>query len=389
MLQRNKFIIAFIFVLAATAVAIYVFTSEKQADSFGEWYGQNASESVWADSPDFVPHSTTPLQETIESEFLNIDRIFRSMQGPYEVKPMQLNGGKSELIWITGYDTKIVDENNAPLSDGLMCHNNLNIVDKAESPWRIKTHGTNIRLFTLTEGQTAIKLPEGFGVPLVSDVELEVVSQVLNHNDPNLNVKAKHVTNITYVRDEHLKTPLIPLYQQSVFVTKQTSGPVGVQGSNLMCNAYEIDSSGVEGNQPNNHDNSTDVPYNPYIDAQGRQYTGHWSIPKGEEVLGTVVTKMLNLEFDTHIHYIGAHLHPFATSLSLVDLTTGDTLHTIYASNHPDKVGLRNIESYSSAEGIPVYASHEYAAISSYNCNDDGEHTAMATLFMYLRDEPQ
>ena len=38
------------------------------------------------------------------------------------------------------------------------------------------------RLFTLSEGQTEVKLPDGFGIPLRSDEPLSVTAQVLNHN---------------------------------------------------------------------------------------------------------------------------------------------------------------------------------------------------------------
>lgn len=335
-----------------------------------------------------------PLDQVIgkSDEFssaeLEIKGIQRSMQGPYDLKPIHLNKARKELIWLTGYKTSMVDAEGNPVSDGYMCHNNLNIRNKLTSPWVIKTHGSNIRLFTLTEGQTELRLPPGFGIPIKSSQELEVVSQVLNHNEPNAELKVHQKTAIEYVVNWSAHSIIKPLYQQAVFITKQTDGPVGDFGSNLLCNAYEIDSTNLEGQQPNAADTAIQTPYNPYVDTYGRNYTGHWKINPGREVLVTDVTPMLNLPFDTHIHYMGAHLHPFGESLSLVDATTGDTLHTIHAKNHSDKIGLSEIETYSSVEGIPVYKSHDYHLVSSYNCTDSvGNHTAMATLFLFLHDK--
>ena len=326
-----------------------------------------------------------PITETVVSEWLNVKGIQRSMQGPYDLRPTYLNEGKEELIWLTGYRTTMLDSEGKPVSDGFMCHNNLNIQDKQASPWRVKTHGSNIRLFTLTEGQTEVQLPVGFALPLHSGTPLEVVSQVLNHNEPEANFAVQQHTEISYFPEDASPFHFKPLYQQSVFVTKQTDGPVGDFGSSLLCNAYEVD-SGAAGSAPNSPGHHA-VPYNPYQDEFGRHYTGHWEIGAGPEVLITDVTQMINLEFDTRIHYIGAHLHPFGESLTLLDATTGDTLHTIYAKNHSDRIGLQEIGHYSSAEGIPVFKGHTYHLISTYVGTESlDRHTAMATLFLFLHD---
>lgn len=375
--KSYKFIAFTLLVLTGTTAALLYFADIKQADSFNTWHAENPSQTA--------EFSAQPHVETVTSKPLVIDGISRSMQGPYEVKPVELANGVNELLWLTDYEASIFTTSGDPLPDGYMCHNNLNVVDKGKSPWKMKTHGTNIRLFTLTEGQTELHLPPGFGIPVMANTPLEVVSQVLNHNEPAVNLTSEHRTKITYIRDVEKKTEMVPLYQQSVFVTKQTDGPIGIQGSPLLCNAYDIDSIG-QGETPNHTDNSRQVPYNPYLDEQGRNYTGHWELPKGRESLITDVTRMLNLQFDTRIHYISAHLHPFAESMLLIDATTGDTLHTIYATNHADRIGLENIETFASVEGIPVFKNHKYAAICTYNCPEGEVHTAMATLFLYLRD---
>jgi hypothetical protein len=378
-IRKSYKFIGFTLVILVGSVMTMIYLSDlRQTRSFGAWQTENPRQTT-AFSDEVRVHS-------VVSQPLAIKGISRSMQGPYEVQPVNdLLNGSNELVWLTDYKASIYDDKGNPLPNGFMCHNNLNIVDKRESPWEIKTHGSNIRLFTLTEGQTELHLPNGFGIPIMASTKLEVVAQVLNHNDPNANITSEHRTEIGYVRDSEAKTDMIPLYLQSVFITKQTDGPIGMEGSALLCNAYDIDSIAA-GNNPNHGDNSRQLPYNPYLDAEGRNYTGHWELPKGRESLITDVTRMLNLNFDTRIHYISAHLHPFAESMMLIDATTGDTLHTIHSLNHPDRIGLATIETFASVEGIPVFKDHKYAAVSTYNCPEDKVHTAMATLFLYLRD---
>jgi hypothetical protein len=47
-------------------------------------------------------------------------------------------------------------------------------------------------------------------------------------------------------------------------------------------------------------------------------------------------------------------------------------------------VGLERVEYFSSEEGIPLYADHDYELVSIYQ-NDTGERQdAMATMFLYL-----
>ena len=122
------------------------------------------------------------------------------------------------------------------------------------------------------------------------------------------------------------------------------------------------------------------------VDPYGNQFTGHWVVPPGREQRRTLVTELLAIPFDTRIHYISAHLHPFAESLELKDLTTGDTLFRSTARGPEQAIGLTQVESYSSAEGIPVYHDHEYEMVSVYDNTSGTDQDAMATFFVYLYD---
>ena len=45
------------------------------------------------------------------------------------------------------------------------------------------------------------------------------------------------------------------------------------------------------------------------------------------------------------------------------------------------------MESYSSVEGIPIYADHEYEIVSVYDNPTDEPQDAMAVMFLYMLDK--
>jgi hypothetical protein len=100
----------------------------------------------------------------------------------------------------------------------------------------------------------------------------------------------------------------------------------------------------------------------------------------------TLVTEILALPFDTTIHTIAVHLHPFAESLTLHDLTTGKTVFRSETRPFFDRIGLARVESFSSIEGIPIFRDHEYELISVYD-NTSGEvQDSMAVMNLYMLD---
>lgn len=62
------------------------------------------------------------------SSVMKIDRIYGSMEGPQaRIRRLKLQTGPQELLWITGYQTKVVDADGGPISQEFMCHNNLDL----------------------------------------------------------------------------------------------------------------------------------------------------------------------------------------------------------------------------------------------------------------------
>ncbi|MBL4734894.1 MAG: hypothetical protein JKY18_06080, partial [Flavobacteriales bacterium] len=187
--------------------------SDSPQPGFVEWYN-NQGFTFENRGDNFAKVHT---HET-KSANLTIDTIFRSMQGPLNIKEVTFKEDAEELVWLVGYETSISDAlTRDRLPDAFMCHNNLNIQVKSKFPWMVRTQGTSTRLFTLTEGQTALQLPKGFGIPIPADQPMNMISQVLNHNDPDVDLQVTHDVQIHYLKQSELAAPLVPPYQQAVF----------------------------------------------------------------------------------------------------------------------------------------------------------------------------
>lgn len=370
------------FILTGVAMAT-LFSCEYAKPEFTEWYStQNIKPTTTQTEPHRIDFYSTDLL---------IDTIYRSMQGPYEIKPVSIDPKSNELVWITGYESRVLHaESSVDLGPAFMCHNNLDYAKAKELPWLLKTSGANHRIFTLSQGQNKIEFPKGFGIPIPANQQLQMVSQVLNHHRPELYINTQHLSSLSYLKEGESPEKMKALYQQAVFVTKQLSGAEGNYGTSLSCLPYhQHDSANKEANVQHDCsiDYADDADYNPYEDTYGRKYTGHWVIPFGPDTQRTNVTKMMDLDQDRRIHLISVHLHPFAEALELWDITEN---HLIYAAEFTKDslhFGFHEIDYYSDSEGIQVYANHQYELVSAYNCTDSlNEHTAMAVMYLYLEE---
>ncbi|MGH9442512.1 MAG: peptidylprolyl isomerase [Thermoanaerobaculia bacterium] len=312
------------------------------------------------------------------SEYYDIDKIYRSMTGPQSTRHVSLEKGPPELLWIVGYSADVVGDADDPTGlDQFMCHSNLDL-DPGEHLRRLQiSHDVNPRLFTLSQGQMDIEFPTGFGVPILSDEKLSLTTQVLNLNYANCGLNVRHRTRIRYVRERDLPFPMQPLFEDAVYGLKVLSGTDG---------RFGVDPAAHEG-----HDMASCLPGQnaasyEYHDAYNRTFTGHWVVKPGREVNRTSVDAMLRLSQDTTIHYIAVHLHPFAESLELFDKTANKTVWKSKAQNPTDRIGLTRVDTFSSAEGVPIYHDHHYELISTYNNTSKEDQDSMAVMFLYLKD---
>ena len=163
------------------------------------------------------------LSETLTRELLSdpylVDQKYRSMKGPYSQQEFQLGeGDEPELLWITGYRAVMVDQDGeSPMPQEFMCHSNLDLDPRQHNELFGSRNPISGRLFTLSQGQFEIGLPEGFGLPVLSTEALELTTQVLNLNHDDIEVSVRHRVQVDFVRDEDLKGPMKPLLPLAVY----------------------------------------------------------------------------------------------------------------------------------------------------------------------------
>jgi len=332
------------------------------------------------------PRADLPPLEVQTQVFLSgsyvIDQIYRSMKGPQKMDNIQIDGnGPPELIWILSYETEIVDpETGESVSEEFMCHNNLNFENLRDHLRKLGTARVgrpSARVFTLSQGAMSVEFPEGFGVPIMSNEKMQLATQILNLNPVDQTHKVQYKTTVRYARDKEAKGRIRPLYQRGIQGLKLISGEDGYYG--------------VEHGDSEEHGESCSIGVlagkRTISDKFGRDFAAHWVVEPGLEENHTLATAMLALEQDTTAHYIAVHLHPFAKSLELRDLTSDKSVFKSMAMNSVGRIGLDHVEYFSSEEGIPLYKDHEYALISTYDNTSDEQQDAMAVMFVYMLDK--
>lgn len=308
-----------------------------------------------------------------------VDQIYPSMRGPQRTTAVQIDKDRgNERMWLTRFEARVVAiDGETPHSQEYMCHSNVDVSPREYRRQFRVSHPFDGRFFTLSQGQTEIVLPEGFGLPVMGAETIRVSNQLLNLNPVVTPMSVRHRVVLEYVRDTDARGRIKPLFQVGLYGMKLIDGDT----------PYPHLSSGdsaVHG--PGCLPGKAASPHT-FKDRNDQTFTGHWQVPPGREENHTLVTEVLNLPFDTTIHYIAAHMHPCGESIRLVDLTEGRTLFESRVKPMTDRVGIDHIEYYSSVEGIPLYRDHQYEVVSVYNNTSDQTSDAMAVLYLYLHDK--
>jgi hypothetical protein len=302
------------------------------------------------------------------------------MMGPYTTTEILLGeSGNAELLWIVGYEAIMVGaDGETPMPQDFMCHSNLDIDPAAHKEALGSGNPISGRLFTLSQGQFDISFPEGFGIPILSQEPMLLTTQVLNLNMVGETAEVRHKVIIRYVRERDLVRPMKPLFTKGVY------GLALLEGDNAYFGLKETPKEEEHGPGCLMADNAAEHQYE---DEEGRRFTGHWVVKPGREENRTLVTGILGLPYDTTVHYIAVHLHPFAESLELRDLTTGESVFKSNARQLEGRIGLEAVEYFSSPEGIKLHKSHEYELVSVYDNTTDEDQDSMAVMLLYLLDK--
>lgn len=329
------------------------------------------------------------------SDVYTIEKQYRSMEGPASMRKVFLQEGPPELLWITGVRTEMVEEDGTtPQLPELMCHVNVDLDPQRHAALLGLRRTVATRLVTLSQGITDTRVPEGFGFPIASNEPLLVYTQVLNHNirEPG-GLKVRHRVTFEYIRDRDLKKKAIkPLMNLGA------SGTV-ILNENPLALGFDTPAStpAVEGPQQATGGHPASclmLPRAPnaggmgsdYVDPSGRKLTGHWVVPPGRQVNHSDITWFMSLPFDAKLHYAAVHLHPFAESLTLRDVTADKTIFVARTKNPENRVGLDHVDTFMSPEGVQLYKDHKYEVISVYNNTTEQTHDSMASIFFGFGD---
>lgn len=338
------------------------------------------------------PTLTEELYKELLSDRYHVNRKYRSMKGPYSQQEFQLGEGEeAELLWITGYRAVMVDgDGETPMPQEFMCHSNLDLDPRQHNRLFGSRNPISGRLFTLSQGQLEIHLPEGFGLPVLSTEALELTTQVLNLNHDEITVDVRHKVKIDYVRQKDLGVPIKPLFPLAVYgLASLEEEPLTfgrLDDARESSGEGEEHAGGEEDHGPSCLVRSNAATHE-YEDPFGRRFTGHWVVEPGREVNRTLVTEILDLPFDTTVHYIAVHLHPFAESLELRDLTTGESVFKSRVRPAEKGIGIRHVDYFSSREGVALFKGHDYELVSVYDNTSGEEQDSMAVMYMYLLDQ--
>lgn len=312
------------------------------------------------------------------SPYYDVDRIYRSMKGPRSTEPVSLEGGRAELVWITGYSADVVGDFGDPSGlEQFMCHSNLDLDAAAYARRFAVDHPVSGRLFTVSQGQMDLEFPPGFGIPILSNEPLSLTTQVLNLNYERCDLRLRHRTRVRYVRDRDVPFPMRPLYERAVYGLKLLEGVDGRYGMDPDARGEHAAASCLPGRNADTFQ---------YRDTYGRVFTGHWIVPPGREVNRTPVDAMLALTKDAVVHYIAVHMHPFARSLDLWDATDRCIVWRAEARNSAGRIGLDRVDTYSSAAGLPLSAGHHHELVSVYDNTTAQPQDSMAVMYLYIED---
>ena len=206
---------------------------------------------------------------------------------------------------------------------------------------------------------------------------------MLNLNRPDANEHVKHRIRMRYVRDRDLRAPMKPLVITGAQVM------ASLEKADVVYNTDAVDAKTAAASC---HAGSLPpgVPAKaPFIveDKLGRRFTAHWVVTPGRHEYRTLVTDQMQLPYDTTVHFIGVHVHPYSESLELRDVTTGASVWKATTRTSRERIGLDAIDDLSSVDGIPVYRDHQYELVSVYANPTTRDSDAMASMFIYYLDK--
>lgn len=314
---------------------------------------------------------------TFSSPTLFVDDIYTSMQGPHTNERFKLNETEDDLYWVTKFEGVANSKFN---SNDFICHMNLfhsNVEHFSRLGFKERINLQDSRLITLTSGTLSLNFPKGFAYPIYSNEKMFISSQALNLYKKEDKFNVNFDLKLHYSKNK--KKKLKPLYMKYLVLSLPYTDDMQKNENSL--ERLDIGAPFVECAAPSS-DNRFEAE-----NSNGDKFTAFWKVPPGEYTYINDVTSVLNLQKTQKVHFINAHVHPYATSLELKNNTTNKTVFKSIITNSDGKKGIESISSFSSEEGVALYPNHKYTLIQKVNNTSKIESDMMASMFVYFYDE--
>ena len=276
---------------------------------------------------DFQPSPLTsehgPVQqvELATPYFLSVESHVLAFHSPGSMLQFRF----AEPVWAIAYETEIYGADGKSPKENFLCHTffgNQNVEQLATPDGKVIDKEMKV-LFS-DAFTREIRLPDGFGLRLSTDDNIDWMPMFNNRGDDVARVGMR--AKVHFIREADLKKPLQPLH--------------GILKAVQM----------------------------PHL----------FFVPSGRHEKETT----FELPFDGRIHFVGAHIHPYAESIALFDVTQEKLIWKGVAKQ--DTQGQTNgMETYSDVKGYPVRAGGKIRLTSVYDNPTEFPIDAMAGAFIY------
>jgi hypothetical protein len=291
------------------------------------------------------------------------------------------------LLWLKGVKLQVLDENNRVLPTAeFICHFNIDTNPGFRNRifWQAERCQIS-RLITLTQGQTDMTFPEGYGVPVASDEPWTIIFQAANRTT-NKHRRVKHRCTLYFIKDSELMHPITALnwFAPFVYVNVDTNSAQMAKEEKANCLSCIGTSVGV--NAPTNISNGT------FVDHTGHRMSGHWVIPPGNHSYSTPINDDRQPSFAAKpriLHAVWSHVHPLCTNLALYNCQNhARTQIFSVTSNTETKHGLEitNIDYWNSKNGVLLPGKTTYELEVTYKNSTGVPQDAMASAGMFFTD---
>jgi hypothetical protein len=287
---------------------------------------------------------------TLELKDYILDKPSAAMEGPVKHGFVTLEGEDS--VWVLGQKIEILDRGRP--APQYLCHSRLGLADKDVQVGKVDTirkeYNMN-RVISVSQGATDVEFPPGFAFKanmrnrrLLFGAQLQ--SPAFAGAPLNLSVR----TSIRYMDEK-------------------SGREAGLQ--ELRSLRFEF-----PGMSDEHHDHH-------WMHDHG----GQFSVSPGKRVFTQdfPAGSFGWLPYTTTIHYMRPHLHAYATSVELYDVTDGRRLWKGRARTDPATGALAHVDAYSSAEGLRVFRDHAYRVIAEYDNTTSEPVDAMIFLTAYYK----